>query len=130
MPAVPQPAIHVTVERPSGGPGWFWALFIFVVVGICLVAGAILLNALRKPVGTLDPVAVQQTISTGFQVQFGGTPTSVVCPAGQPLRAGWIFDCTIDVVPIPLIVRVTENDDRGHIFWQVTSQPAGFPPGG
>jgi hypothetical protein len=114
------PDMYITPTRAHRVPMWFYVTFAVLAVAI----GGVLVALSSRPSPTLEPTAVQQSISVQWQVLHGSTPPFVVCPTGQPLKAGWIFDCSIDLVPIPLIVRVTEDDNRGHYHWELTAQPA------
>lgn len=71
--------------------------------------------------GSLRTDDLDQTIGARL-TQTIGVPVIVTCPANIPLRGGEITDCTAADGATSRIVRVTQDDSKGHYTWQLTNQ--------
>ena len=75
------------------------------------------------PRGYLNTAQIDFDMSKQLTNQLGG-PVTVVCPDDIPLRKGEITSCTAEDGYSRRIVRVTQNDSKGNITWQLTGQDA------
>lgn len=71
-----------------------------------------------------DQTQLQNQLSAEISQEVGVTVT-VSCPANIPFHAGRIDDCTADDGTNRRLVRVTQNDSRGHFTFVVTDQSPG-----
>jgi hypothetical protein len=103
------------------------------ISSIAVLAGAYLLlhtlNMLPNgldvlPHGTLRSADLELTIGNRL-AQITGVPVIAMCPANIPLRGGEITDCTAVDGTTSRIVRVTQDDSKGHYHWQLTNQEPG-----
>lgn len=76
------------------------------------------------PRGNLDTNELNQYISAQLSQQLGGS-ISVTCPAEIPMRQGEISDCTAVDGYSRRIVRVSQDDSKGHITFLLTPQAPG-----
>ncbi len=70
---------------------------------------------------TIDMAAVSKSVSEGIASQLSLTVASTTCPTEtRTAKAGDTFECV--VIPKEggkLTVKVTENDDKGNVKWEV-----------
>lgn len=116
------------VAKPSTGRGKGLSS-IGVAVGAYLLLH--MLNMLPDdldllPHGTLRSNDLEQTIGNRL-AQITGVPVIAMCPAHIPLRGGEITDCTAVDATTQRIVRVTQDDSKGHYHWQLTNQEPATP---
>ena len=103
------------------GKGYFLpgliALVALVGLGL-LVAGA---GDLEHPAArTLDGTAIASQIALAIQAEQNSVAAPhVTCPAHEPVRAGFQFDCTMPGHPSKAVL-VTELDSRGRIRWSLS----------
>lgn len=89
---------------------------VFTVIGIAAVVLAVLVvAALPKTLRTAD---VQDQVARTTQSAAGVAPSAVHCPDGQPVRAGYSFECTADLEGQSLTYTVTEQDDQGNLHFE------------
>ena len=113
-----------TTEAPArtgrNGKGYFLPGLIALVVllGLGLFVGA---GDLDHPAATsLDGTAIASQISLAIQAEQNSVSApSVTCPAKEPVRAGFQFDCAMSGHPSKT-VRVTEIDSRGQVRWSLS----------
>lgn len=87
-----------------------------VLLAIAFAAGAGDLSH-RAP-RTLNGPDVADQIATAIQVsERSSTPPNVRCPASEPVRAGFTFDCTVARGHGRQQIHVTEQDGRGRLGW-------------
>ena len=110
----------------SSTPAWRGPLRVLLIVVSIAVAGLVV-GHLISGSPSLDPNTIIPTMQGSLSQQVGDQVT-VTCPSA-PLKANYIFDCTATDSTGSLIVRVTENDNQGHVTWQLTSQRANGPDG-
>lgn len=68
----------------------------------------------------LDEARLEAEISSGFQAQTGVAVRGVDCPAGVPLQAGAIFQCTLTTQEGQAVtIDVTQDDAQGNVSWRV-----------
>lgn len=64
---------------------------------------------------------VASQIALGVQEQRNSaTPPKVTCPATEPVRSGYRFDCILDAGGAPATVTVTEFNGRGGLHWSLS----------
>ncbi|MDE3206032.1 MAG: DUF4333 domain-containing protein [Acidobacteriota bacterium] len=102
--------------RPVRGflPGVI-ALIALLLIGLLWGAGDLLHTADTTLAGpdTADQIAL------GIQAQQNlAQAPAVTCPAREPVRAGYTFDCTLVGHP-PRTIHVTEIDARGEVRWSL-----------
>lgn len=91
---------------------------VLLVIGLLMGAGDLQHQAPKSLAGS--DVATQ--ISLGIQAQqHDSAPPSVRCPAREPVRAGWRFDCTESARGGDKTVQVVEIDGRGRLSWTISS---------
>lgn len=97
------------------------ALAALLLIGGAIGAGDLVHPAPKK----LRGPEVASQIALGVQVQQNRTSAlRVTCPAVEPVRTGYHFDCTLDTgTGTPVTVTVTEFNGRGGLHW---SLGAGF----
>jgi hypothetical protein len=102
---------------------------IFLGLGFAIIAlGGVLLYYNNQSTEVFDSSSIESTISNNLS-QTAGTSVTVTCPSNQPVKTNFIFDCTATDTTGSLIVRVTENDNQGHVTWELTDQTASGPGG-
>lgn len=73
------------------------------------------------PRGNLKTDDLDQYVGTQLTQQLGGQIT-VRCPADIPMRKGEISDCIAADGYSRRIVRVTQDDSKGHFHFELTTQ--------
>lgn len=126
------PRTDPTPGPPPGGParrprrGYFLPGFIalaaLLAIGLAVGAGDLSHPAPQ----TLNGPDVASQIALGVQSQLDeSTPPPVSCPAHEPVKAGYRFDCELGGGPAPRTVAVTEVDGRGRLHWSLgVAQPS------
>ena len=100
----------------NSGKTWLILLAVLVVAGVVYVIGAAISANKADTQDWATKVATQLTEKVGSKVD-------VTCPDSEPVKKGYIFDCTAtDSTGVARIVRITEDDDQGHFTYLVTDQ--------
>jgi hypothetical protein len=115
--------------QPSGrrsGRG-YWLPGILALGALLVIGGAVGAGDLTHPAPTSlagSDVALQ--LSIGIQAQRHLTaPPAVTCPASEPVRHGWRFECAMRSSGRTVAVQVTEIDGRGRLAWNVANGAGG-----
>ena len=118
FPTQPPPAPKPVAKKKTS---WQRVLGTFVLV--VLVWGGITAYNLSRNQNKVDTVDWQTQVSKSLSDQLGGKIV-VTCPADQPIKKGYIFDCTANDGTQSKFVRITEDDDSGHFTYLLTNQAA------
>ena len=97
------------------------ALAALLAIGIVFGAGGDLTHPGPDRLTGSD---VSAQLALGIQTQRGmSTPPVVSCPASEPVRTGFTFECSVTGLPShqPQKLDVTEIDGRGHLRWKISS---------
>jgi hypothetical protein len=97
------------------------ALAALLAIGIVFGAGADLTHPGPHRLSGRD---VSDQLALGIQTQKGiSTAPLVSCPSSEPVRAGFVFVCTVTGLPSHQAqkVEVTEIDRSGHLRWKLNS---------
>lgn len=92
------------------------------LAALLLIGGAIGAGDLFHPAPSrLRGPEVASQIALGVQVQQNrASAPRVTCPAVEPVRTGYRFDCTLVAGRgSPVIVAVTEVNGRGGLHWSL-----------
>lgn len=110
-------------EPPGRGNALRWAL-----AGTALVLVAVVTAVILNFVGvfaftSLDGREVAAQISTRLS-RDAGQKVNVTCPASIPEKKGGIEDCQADAGRGVTLVRVVQDDSRGHFHYNVADPAA------
>lgn len=97
------------------------ALAVLLAIGIVFGAGGDLTHPGPDRLTGRD---ISAQLALGIQTQQGiSTPPAVSCPASEPVRTGFNFECTVTGLPSHQAQKldVTEIDGRGHLRWKISS---------
>lgn len=101
------------------------------LAALLLIGGAIGAGDLVHPAPSrLRGPEIASQIALGVQVQQNSaTAPHVTCPAVEPVRIGYHFDCTLVAGRgAPVTVAVTEFNGRGGLHWSLgAAQPPQVP---
>ena len=100
------------------------ALAALLGIGIVFGAGADLTHPGPHRLTGSD---VSAQIALSIQSEQGiSRPPSLSCPASEPVRTGFTFECTVSGLPSHQTqrVEVTEIDGSGHLHWALLSSPS------
>ncbi len=92
------------------------------LAALLLIGGAMGAGDLAHPAPKhLRGSDVASQIALGVQEQRNSTTLpKVTCPATEPVRTGYHFDCQLDGGGAPLTVTVTEFNGRGGLHWSLS----------
>lgn len=92
-----------------------------VLLAIAFAAGA---GDLSHPAPrTLNGPDVAAQIATAMQAsERSSGPPDVHCPASEPVRSGFTFDCTVARSHGNQQIHVTEQDGRGRLGWTLATR--------
>lgn len=106
-PATPAPA-----KKKSSALPWILLVIGLLVIAGGVVAALVLTGALGKK--TFDNNAVQRGVETILTRDYGIEKVSnVSCPAGQEVKSGKTFDCSVSVDNQQRTVTITVKTDSG-----------------
>lgn len=88
-----------------------------------VVAAAVTVSACGGSPGTLTGSEVERAVRPSLQKP--GQAVLIHCPATIPEKKGKIVDCPVRVgSDMPVLLRVTQDDDEGHFHSELTAQQA------
>ncbi len=88
------------------------------VVVVTLAAAALFSSCTKM----LDTSKLQTQIKSGIEQQTSVTVKTVDCPGDVKIKAGGSFECTVTLSDGSTHkVRVTQNDDKGNVHWELES---------
>lgn len=69
----------------------------------------------------LDMAKLEKTLKTEIEKQTSVTVDTVDCPESKEVKVeeGGVFECDVSTDQGALKVKVTQNDDKGNVSWEV-----------
>jgi uncharacterized protein DUF4333 len=96
---------------PKKGSALPWIL---LGIGLLVIAGGVVAALLLTSKTTFDNSAVQRGVQTILTDSYGIDKVSnVSCPAGQEVKVGKTFDCTVTIDNQQRTVTITVKSDQG-----------------
>lgn len=97
----------------------YWIPAVIAMVVLLAIAFAVGAGDLSHPAPrSLNGPDVADQIATAIQVsERSSSLPDVRCPASEPVRAGFTFDCSVARARGNQQIHVTEQDGRGRLGW-------------